>query len=323
MSTPFVSPSRGVLDGCVRLATTAPSLHNSQPWRFRVVSPVIEVYADPERRLEVVDPDGREQLISVGAAVFTLRVALRRAGYEVRCDLLDDPDDPALAARVTAGRVTPVDRVTEQLVAAIPHRHTSRSPFADVPVPADAVEGLRSAAHQEGAILTVVNTIGRNAILSMAREADRWLKDRPHYAEEIARWTGRGARHDGVPSWAVGPWDALEIMPVRDFATQTPGPEVREPFEPHPTIMVLATAGDTRRDWLLAGMALQRVLLTATWLGLAVTPISQPVEVPVVRAALTRDPAQMVLRVGYGRAVGRTPRRPLSEVLMPAGRAGR
>jgi hypothetical protein len=93
-----------------------------------------------------------------------------------------------------------------------------------------------------------------------------------------------------------------------------------EPFEPSPTILVLATDGDARADWLRAGQALQRVLLTATWLDLATTPISQPVEVPQVRRLLT-DPAtgpaaQMVLRVGYGKVAGRSPRRALSEVLL-------
>ncbi|MFI1991475.1 Acg family FMN-binding oxidoreductase [Actinoplanes sp. NPDC020271] len=323
MSTSFVPPSRGVLNDCVRLATTAPSLHNSQPWKFRVAPPAIEVYADPDRRLPVVDPDGREHLISVGAAVYTLRIALRKAGYQVGCDLLPDPDDPTLAARVTVGRVAPVDQATEQLAAAIPHRHTNRSPFANVALPADAVEQLRAAARREGATLTVVGPAGRDAILGLARTADHWLRDRPHYAEEIGRWTGLGVRHDGVPAWAAGPWDALEIMPVRDFAAGVPGPRTREPFEPHPTIMVLATEGDSRVEWLLAGMALQRVLLTATWLGLATTPISQPVEVPAVRAALTPRAAQMVLRVGYGRKSGRTPRRPLTEVLLRAGSPAR
>lgn len=263
----------------------------------------------------MVDPDGREQLISVGAAVFTLRLAMRRAGYDVECDLLPDPAEPSLAARVTAVKVTPVDQGIERLAAAIPHRHTNRSPFADVAISADAVEQLRSAACREGAVLTVADPAARDAILSLARTADRWLRDRPQYAEEIARWTGRNARHDGVPAWAAGLWDAREVMPVRDF-TDSPKALTREPFEPHPTILVLATEGDTRVDWLLAGMALQRVLLTATWLGPATMPISQPVEIAAVRAALTRAPAQMVLRAGYGRAPGRTPRRPLSEVLL-------
>jgi hypothetical protein len=85
--------------------------------------------------------------------------------------------------------------------------------------------------------------------------------------------------------------------------------------------MVLATDGDTRHHWVRAGKALQRVLLTATWLNLSTTPISQPVEIPAVRELLTDTRAgvwaQMVLRVGYGRPAAATPRRPLAEVVVP------
>ncbi|MEV0902218.1 nitroreductase [Actinoplanes sp. NPDC049802] len=317
MTTPFAPPSRRVLTDCVRSATTAPSLHNSQPWRFRVVPPAVEVYADPHRLLPVTDPDGREQLISVGAAVFTLRLAIRRAGYEVDCDLLPDPRDPALAARVTAGRPLAADPTTEALAAAIPYRHTNRWPFARVAVPDRVVEKLQDAAESEGAELTVADPAARDAILGLARVADQRLRERADYAAEISRWTGRAARHDGVPTWAYGPDDVLGVMPVR-AAGMPPRPSA--PFEPHPTVLVLATDGDTASDRLRAGQALQRVLLTATWLGLSATPISQPVEVPEIREQLTRRPAQMVLRIGYGGVAGRTPRRPLSKVLVEESR---
>ncbi|MEU4688940.1 nitroreductase family protein [Actinoplanes sp. NPDC023714] len=319
MDTTFVPPSRAILTDCVRSAGTAPSLHNSQPWLFRVAPPAIDVFADPARRLPVVDPEGREHLISVGAAVLTLRLAVRHAGYSVRTELragdLTSGDAPSLAATVIAGRPRRPDRVTEALAAAIPHRHTNRWPFAQVAVPADAIERLRAAAREEGATLTLAPPAARDAILGLARAADRWLSTRPHHAEEIARWTGRDVRHDGVPEWAAGPWDALEVMPVRDFAGL---PRERVPFEPYPTVLVLSTDDDGPQDWLRAGQALQRVLLTATWLGLATTPISQPVEVPFIRAELTRRPAQMVLRVGYGRVAAGTPRRSLNELLIPA-----
>ncbi|GGN31887.1 hypothetical protein FHR83_005691 [Actinoplanes campanulatus] len=316
MTTPFAPPSHRVLTDCVRSATTAPSLHNSQPWRFRIEPPAVEVYADPDRRLPVTDPDGREQLISVGAAVFTLRLAIRRAGYQVRCELLPDSDEPSLAARVTAGRPAAVDATTEALAAAIPYRHTNRWPFARVAVPAGAIEKLRDAAEREGAVLTVADPAGRDAILGLARAADQRLRERDDYAAEISRWTGRAARHDGVPAWAYGPGDALGVMPVRDGAGTLAVARAPVAFEPHPTVLVLATDGDTAADRLCAGQALQRVLLTATWLGLAATPISQPVEVPEIRALLTRRPAQMVLRIGYGGVAGHTPRRPVNRVLL-------
>jgi nitroreductase len=312
--------ARGVLVDCVHAATAAPSLHNSQPWLFRIHGSRIDVYADATRCLAVLDPDGREQLISVGAAVFTLRLALRQAGF--RSDVTHFPvvSRPELVARVRVTHPAPVTPGVEALAAAIPHRHTNRWPFARTPVPADVLDHLQNAARREGGVLASANAAARDAILGMARSADSRLRARPGYRSELARWTRPGVTHDGVPAWAVGPWDALESVPVRDFAELSPLPRQGAAFEQDPTILVLATVGDRRSDWVRAGQALQRVLLTATWKGLATTPIGQPVEVPAVRRLLI-DPsgglsAQMVLRVGYGTPVGRTPRRPLADVLV-------
>ncbi|GGN50695.1 Acg family FMN-binding oxidoreductase [Actinoplanes campanulatus] len=325
MDTSFVPPSRGILTECVRSAVRAPSLHNSQPWLFRIRRSSIEVHADLTRGLGVIDPEGRELLISVGAAVFTLRVALRRAGYDTVEELWPEPGDPTLAARVNLTRVVPVDAPTVALAAAIPYRHTNRWPFAQVSVSADMLGQLRDAARREGAVLIAIAPAGRDTVLDLAWGADRWLRDQPEYRRELDRYTDSRLRHDGVPVWAAGPCDALEVVPVRDFAAASPLHRHAEPFEPYPAIMVLATGYDAPIDWLRAGQALQRVLLTATWLGLATMPISQPVEVPAVRKALATRVAglfpQIVLRVGYGRSqmAGGSPRRSLSEVLMKTG----
>src|SRR5512138_881474 len=133
------SSLHGVLTDCVRSATAAPSLHNSQPWLFRVTGRSVRLYADSRRRLDVLDPHGREMLISVGAALFTLRVALQGAGYVPHTAVLPDPAEPELVATVTAGEPAAPAAGIEALVAAIPRRHTNRRPFAPSVVPADAV----------------------------------------------------------------------------------------------------------------------------------------------------------------------------------------
>jgi hypothetical protein len=315
-------PPPEILEGCVRSAITAPSLHNSQPWLFRIGDGVVDVYADWRRQLEVLDPTGRELLISIGAAVFTLGLALRGAGYRPEIGLFPDAGKPDLVARVNADRCSALKPAVRDLVAAIPRRHTNRYPFAASAVPADAIEHLIDAARQESATLAVADPVSRNTIIRLSQDADRRQRATGGYRAELARWTTHRTLHrDGVPPLAIGPWDALEIMPIRDFGLLQPHlARTAVEFEPDPTLVVLATAGDDRADWVRAGQALQRVLLTATWQNLATTPVSQPVEVPAVRRQLS-DPArgvwaQMILRIGYGRPAATTPRRPLSDVLL-------
>jgi hypothetical protein len=235
--------------------------------------------------------------------------------------LLPDPDVPDLVARIRTDRATTPSAQVEALATAITARHTNRQPFAEAVVPADSMEQLVTAAAKERAILTPADAASREVIIGLAQAAEARLRARGGYRAELGRWTRpRAHRHDGIPPYSTGPWDALEHMPLRDFGLVHRQPASRsERFEAHPTIAVLATDGDGPRQWIQAGQALQRVLLTATRLRLATTPISQPVELPAARELLTDTTAgrwaQMIIRLGYAPPAPPTPRRPLTDIL--------
>lgn len=324
MAVTIAAPSRSVLMEGVRAAVLAPSLHNSQPWRFRVGRGRVDVYADRGRRLTVLDPSSRELMISVGAAIFNLRVALRHRGFVPRLTLFPDADERDLVARMTTAGLAGPTPATEVLAEAIPRRHTNRWPFTGPAVPAASLESLGDAVRREGAFMSVARRDAVDTILRLARSADQELRGMPGYRTELARWTAAGSRRrDGVPVWAMGPRDRLHVLPVRHFAEMLPFPSPCAQFEPLPTIVMLGTAGDTVFDHLRAGQALQRALLTATSLGLAASPISQPVELAVTRSRLAETVQgawpQIVLRVGLGRAVAATLRQPLEDRLLPSG----
>jgi nitroreductase len=307
------------LSDCVRAATAAPSLHNSQPWRFRIRDGGIDVLADRSRQLRVIDPSGRELMISIGAAVFNLRLTVRDRLRVPLVRVLPEPAEPDLVARVTAGQPAPPDPEVTALAAAIPLRHTNRRPFARTVVPADVADLLAAAARAEGAHLSVAGPVARGAILSLVRTAEERLRSRGIYRAELAEWTRPARRRrDGIPPVALGPSDALDALPMRDFGLTQPWlHRTVAPFEPYPTIVVLSTAGDTTEDWLRAGQALQRVLLVATLQRLSATPLSQPLEIADLRESLTGSGrwAQMILRLGYGQPATPAPRRPLADVL--------
>lgn len=309
---------------CIAAAVAAPSIHNTQPWLFRARGDVVEVLVDPTRRLAAVDPDGREMLVSVGAALFNLRVALLAHGRQPVVALMPDPTQPELVARVRLGPNRAPAASVAALAAAIPLRHTNRRPYQDHPVPAAVRRELGVAAEREGAALLVADDELRSAVVSLVRTADNDMRDHPAYRAELAAWTTPGGvgRRDGVPRQAFGPRDPRRAIPLRDFSLGNAAPSATARFEPDPTVILLFTAGDTRADWVRAGSALERLWLTATIRGLAATPLSQVVEVPRLRGLLA-DPArgwllQTVLRVGYpSTRVLATPRRSLDEVIVP------
>jgi hypothetical protein len=261
-------------------------------------------------------------MISVGAAVFNLRVAIRHELRVPEVRLLPDPSRPDQAPPFHGGRQPVPGPAGAPLAGGGPLRHTNRRPFAPAVVPADIVDRFVAAAHAERAVLAVAGPTARGAILSLARTAEERMRAKGIYRAELAEWTRSGTgRRDGIPAHAIGPWAALETLPMRDFGLTQPWLQRSvEPFEPFPTIVVLSTDGDTAADWLRAGQALQRVLLVATIDRLSATPISQPLEIPSLRELLTDTGtgrwAQMILRLGYGQPTSATPRRPVSDVLI-------
>ena len=142
-------------------AARAPSLHNSQPWRFRVAGETVELRADPQRQLRQADPDGREMLISCGAALFGLRLGLRRLGFWPVTEILPDPGQPALIARVRAGPRERATRGERDMIAALTRRHTHRGPFGPGQVPQRLLEGMTRDAGAEAANLVLLNDPGQ------------------------------------------------------------------------------------------------------------------------------------------------------------------
>jgi nitroreductase len=313
-------PPPEAMAGMLRSATFAPSMHNTQPWRFRVdrASQTVELYADPARMLRHSDPHGRAVHIACGAALFNLRLAIAVAGREPVVRLLPDTGQPLLLATVRlAGRYRPGE-VEGELHAAIESRHTNREPFSNRRLPPGVLAELADAAALEGTVLHFPDHAETARLLQLVTEAERDMLADPAYLAELAQWVGGSRDADGIPDSALGPRDPMRETPTREFTRGRHQPPRYAWFEESPQLAVLSTAGASRVDWLRAGQALQRVLLTATARGIAASPLTQPLETD--DAWMVRDPRsgaerpQMILRLGYGLPVGGTPRRDISDV---------
>jgi nitroreductase len=302
-------------------AIRAPSLHNSQPWRFRLRAGAIEVLADPERRLAVADGSGWAVRIACGAATLNARLALAVNGTPAEVVLRPDARLANLIARLTPGPARPPTYAEQDLFAAIARRYSNRRPFWPDPVPPEIRARLVEAARAEhGWLDLLVGTTALTGFGEIAQSADRVLRRDPRYQSELFSWIHSDATPDGVPVSAGAPAaEPYDLLPQRPFAERRRAPG--RDFEPEPLIAVLGSTGDLPADQIVAGQALQRVLLTATDAGLASSMISQPIEVPSARDQLRRSLSrsgmpQMAIRIGYGHPGRPTPRRDLAEVLI-------
>jgi nitroreductase len=271
----------------------APSVRESQPWSFRIVADDrLELRANQDRWLKVADPRARGLTISCGAALFNLRMAIRVTGHNVAVWLLPDPaQDPSLLASVeiVTGRTIGPTVTHQDLYDSITRRRTNRSPFTGSPVAAGILVTMQAAAAKEQGWLRVLDRPSTKRWLRAADDAQRELAAHNLYQDELRRL---------VPYYLM----------LSGAGTSLPSNQ----FERRPQLMVMSTDYDRPLDWLRAGQALQRALLTGTRFGVVASFLTQPLELRDMSAStqlvLPRlgpskwpwaEVTQMVIRVGY------------------------
>ncbi|MCW2641197.1 MAG: nitroreductase [Dactylosporangium sp.] len=297
-------------------ALRAPSIFNTQPWRWHVGPDALELSADPDRQLPAVDPDHRLTTLSCGIALHHAHTALAAEGRTDTVDRLPDPARPDLLARIRiTGQHAPQPADIRHYQATL-IRHTDRRLFTDQPVPPDALDRLRDAAEGQGAHLSLLRTEHTPELAAAVSHAQAVQMVDPTYRAELARWMRAAeAGGAGVPADTATP-PTPRTVPVREFSFEGTGDLA--PGTGHDetaTYAVLAGDADDPPGWLRAGEALSAVLLTAVHENLAVSPMSDVIEVPATRIQLSTMLGGigypfLVLRIGVAEPATRIPASP-------------
>ena len=311
-------------------AVNAPSVHNTQPWRFHHGAHEMSISANNERQLRLADPHGREMMISCGAALFNMRVALRYLGWVPKVRVLPDHELPNLVARVIWDQQVPPLDYEKELFDQIARRRTHRGGFDPTPLPDELLAVLPEQAAKENATLSLLTQDQQRAgaLAAVVEAGDYALRLDSERAREEARWApGPGShRQDGVPptAYPAHPERTEPDFRSRDFAHGHGWglpPDAEEPvLRSAGVVGLLTTSVDQPSDWIHSGQALQRVLLVASSSNVAAALHSQPLEIPLLRDFIRghlsgRAYPQMVLRLGATSEKAVSVRRPVDEVL--------
>jgi len=309
------------LRALVQAASLAPFSHNTQPWLFRIGEATLHLLADRTRALPVNDAHDRELTISCGCALFNIRVAAAAAGLQAKVDTLPDTLDPDVLARV---HVSPgaTGRDLAHLLSAVADRRTYRERFAVTQVEADKLHRLVNAATTEDATLSLLESADqRLGAAALVAEGDETQWANQSWRRELAVWMHPRRRGDGLTMPALAVPVAQIVVRTFDMGHGV-GARDRQLADESPVLAVLSTAGDGPRDWLLAGQALQRVLLTGVYLGLQASYLNQPAQVATLRARLQQltglpGHAQLLLRLGVPiKSLPAAPRRRIEDLVV-------
>jgi nitroreductase len=307
-------------------AILAPSRHNAQPWIFEIEGDELRVYADASRTLPVADPDGRQLVMSCGAAIVNLRLAAQHFGHATTAEILRSHRRDGLLARVRLEERRATTPEAEEMFQAIPRRRTNRLPLDGREPSEGFVTALLREARREGAWLRPVEESERRAVGELVAEGDRLQWSSSRFRAELARWSRHNGtlRRDGMPGYALGMSDAAALVQPLLMRFTNPGREEADRDRRRATcckaLLVLSTPRDGTAEWIAAGEALQRILLRAAAAGLYASYFAQPIENQDLRRRLGDVLAhpgvpQVMFRLGYGLDVRPVPRRPVDEVL--------
>jgi nitroreductase len=315
------------VDDLLELAIRAPSVHNTQPWQWRVRGTQVELYADFRRQLIYADPDRRDLLISCGAALHHLQVAARGLGWSPRVRRLPDPADERLVASVQLKQVQP-SATDLALLEALRVRRTDRRRFTSWPVPDQRLNRLAATGSSWGAqVLPVTAEETKHRLQELTRRAAVVQQRNPRYVDEVAACINASPT-EGIPAGHIP--ERAEIAHAADALNRRfPHGTLEDPVvESEPSqdgMLIVCTSSDDTISRVRAGEALSAVWLAATADGLAVVPLSQALGVEQTRRELQvsvlGDLAfpQILMRVGWAPLnrdpLPPTPRRPLRETL--------
>jgi nitroreductase len=322
---PQTMPQLEVVKEAVLLACRAPSVHNSQPWRWVSEGGGLHLYVDRTRWVHNTDHSGRESLISCGAVLDHLRVAMAAAGWQAHIKRFPNPDNIDHLASVEFSPYELVADVDRNRAEAILQRRTDRLPFRCPTFWARFEPALRGSVDGTAAMLDVLSDEVRSQLAEASQLTETLRRYDASYHAELQWWTSLFALSVGIPPEALASTsEQWRVDVARDFPARSDTDRRADLSVDGSKILVLSTAGDTRAEVFSCGEALSTVLLECTMAGMATCTLTHLIELDesrdiVRRLIRERGEPQVLIRVGIAPPIedlpAATPRRPLDDVL--------
>jgi hypothetical protein len=153
-----------------RTAGYAPSIQNTQPWRWRITGDTVDLHLVRSRIPATADPDGRLATLSGGAALHHARVTMAARGWQITVTRMLQGGDRDLLARLHVHHKAPIDRTSAMLLRTILSRYNYRRAVPGTPLAPEALTAITAAIEAQGGRL---QTLRPDQILELATGGDQ------------------------------------------------------------------------------------------------------------------------------------------------------
>lgn len=325
---PYQENEEAQLRFLLSYATLAPSHYNIQPWNFSIVDGGINLYLDPARIANIVDPNSREVTISCGAAIDSIQVAARHFGFATEVKYADALEDGLIAQIILKQRIAPTSQ-DNLLFKAIKRRQTNRRWFDDSLVPEKITNRCLKQTQELAVQVTFFEDLQiRSQFASLTEIAVKQQFSQPWYRQELSSWLRPSFKKgtDGMPSFGFFSKHrptplAGSLLKFLNTGKQVALLNKQKIIDGSPTLCVISTENDNASAWLDSGRAMSSVLLTLATAGLSASFMNQAIQLPHLRPQVagvfnSLASPQLVLRVGCAKNVAWTPRREVQDCLI-------
>lgn len=310
----------------VRLATLAPSSHNTQCWRFAIESPQrITILPDTARRCPAVDPDDHHLYVSLGCAAENLAQGALAHGLKAQAAFDAQRNAIGIALEPTAAVSTPWFK-------AIAERQCTRGEYDGKPLSGEDLAALTSAAASDSVELTLLtDKPALERVLEFVVQGNTAQINDPAFVEELKAWirfsSGDAVRlgdglyaassgNPALPSW-LGP-----LMFDLVFKPKAENDKYARHMRSSAGVAIFTAKKADKANWIDVGRAYERFALQSAALGIRNAMLNQPVEVASLRGSFAsavgvagRRP-DLVVRFGHGPKLPPSLRRPVAAVLV-------
>ncbi|HIC91951.1 MAG TPA: nitroreductase [Syntrophaceae bacterium] len=299
----------------LRYASLAPSSHNTQPWRVKIISELeFIIQSDPKRWLLKVDPENREFLLSIGAFWENLEQAALTFGFKAKTEILATNSKNTDILKVKLVRCTPQKDNRLELIET---RATNRRPYEKKDLLPLHVKELKRLLPDHFTYFSRESKEGEWIAKSLI-EANKKQTFDDEKQKELARWLRFSRfevkkRGDGITPEMLGVsgiakffwYTFMNGKSVLSWSFRNKGVENVKNQVNNCAGFIVITSDDLSVSSLLhAGKVFERLALKCTERGIAVHPMSQLIEespwkVQIEELLGLSKPVQFVLRVGY------------------------
>lgn len=320
------SDSAAMMHELVRYATLAPSSHNTQCWRFRILQRAISIEPDLSRRCPAVDPDDHHLFVSLGCAAENLAQAALANG------LMIEPTAGSSSAGGITLNLETAPAIASPLFQAITDRQCTRGDYDGRPISPDELRQLEQAGRGKGVrIMLITESKAMEKVLEYVVASNVTQMRDVAFMNELKTWIrfskDQATQYrDGLFSGSSGnpnlpPWLGSRLMNVF-FSEKSETEKYARQIRSSSGIAVFVSEVNDKAHWIEAGRCYERFALQAAALGIRNAFLNQPVEVATMRPQFAawlgvgNLRPDLLVRFGRGPKLPSSLRRPVQAVII-------